>query len=919
MRTHHLILLLSGLLVLLGSAVLAGWYLHEPVLVRLFVDREGMSPAAGLGFVLAGVASAAAAGQFHGSNAMAEEGRCGVSLSWLFTGCALALTLLGTLALVEWVFDIPLGLSPDPDETLTWLVDTIITPGRTRPLSALGFIALGAGFYLLPRSSSTWHMVLTPVLALSIICIGFLGIIAQLADIGGLIPSSFGPSFIAGFCFVVSSIALLFLQSLMLRRQQAVNHNESQRITLIATVIVAVTGMVGTIGGFGVLYTQMVEELDNNLEIALNLRRTALENEIRDALRDSYYFFDNSSLLTKTAKRPSAIVDNPELLGHTGFREFGFTGVRLRDATGKILAHEGTFIPDPEFKLALVTAIPSELMWHEGFVLRLFMPIVEGDKRRGTLEFERPLQLLDPHKDISYFGNTLDFPVCAAQGSTLHCFPFRSAGWRSMRELPQALHGVPISLAYGLRGGSGVIRTIDYRGTQVIAAYGPIGALGLVANLEVDASEFYQRIAHRLWPLLILMFLIALTSIFLLRLEVMPLVRRMATEIDERRRAEESLQESESKLAEITATLGEGVYVFDEHGIVSFVNPEAERILGWGTAEITGKRSYAAFHYHAAAGQTYDLERSSIFQALHTGHTHRSSDEIFVHKNGGLVPVSVAASPIVRNGVIKGCVASFEDITQKKRVEVELSNYRQHLEQLVEARTSELQKLNHELESFSYSVSHDLRAPLRTLKGFNSALREDFGRHLPPEAHHYLQRVDSAAARMGELIDGLLMLSQVVRSTLQLDQVDLGEMAAGIVSSLKESDPQRHVNFSIQKELVTTGDARLLHTLLENLFSNAWKFTASKPESCIEFACRSSAQGERVFYVRDNGTGFDLQLADKLFQPFQRFHTREEFPGNGIGLATVQRIVHRHGGHIWAESVPGAGTTIFFTLAASRD
>jgi two-component system, NtrC family, sensor kinase len=233
------------------------------------------------------------------------------------------------------------------------------------------------------------------------------------------------------------------------------------------------------------------------------------------------------------------------------------------------------------------------------------------------------------------------------------------------------------------------------------------------------------------------------------------------------------------------------------------------------------------------------------------------------------------------------------------------------------ALVDELERKNRELEAFSYSVSHDLRAPLRTIDGFSAAILEDCADRLGPASTNDLHRVRAAAQRMGSLIDDLLKLSRVGRAGLNRDRVSLSELARAVLIELQKSDPNREVEVDLQDNLVADADGRLLRIALENLFGNAWKFTAKVARSRIQFGGEPS-NGGPVYFVRDNGAGFDMTYADKLFRPFQRLHTEGDFPGTGIGLATVHRIVDRHGGRVWAESAVGGGTTMYFTLGPVR-
>lgn len=247
--------------------------------------------------------------------------------------------------------------------------------------------------------------------------------------------------------------------------------------------------------------------------------------------------------------------------------------------------------------------------------------------------------------------------------------------------------------------------------------------------------------------------------------------------------------------------------------------------------------------------------------------------------------------------------------SERKRREEEV----QKLNEDLTRRGIELGAINKELESFSYSVSHDLRAPLRSIDGFSQALVEDYPDTIDAQGKDYLQRVRAASQRMGQLIDDLLSLARITRSEMRREGVDLSALAQAIAGELQETQSERQVEFVIAQGMVATGDARLLRIVLENLLGNAWKFTGKRPRARIELGVTQD-DGHRVYFVRDDGAGFDMAYANKIFGAFQRLHAMTEFSGTGIGLATVQRIIHRHGGRIWAEAAVGQGATFYFTL-----
>lgn len=249
----------------------------------------------------------------------------------------------------------------------------------------------------------------------------------------------------------------------------------------------------------------------------------------------------------------------------------------------------------------------------------------------------------------------------------------------------------------------------------------------------------------------------------------------------------------------------------------------------------------------------------------------------------------------------------------RKELEATEARAAQELAETRAMLVEELERKNRELEAFSYSVSHDLRAPLRSIDGFCQALSEEYSDKLDAEGQRYLSRARAAARRMGELIEDLLELSRVGRAEIRLGSVDLTAMATAVVAELVRGDPGRNVRVEIQPKLIAECDGRLLKIVLENLFGNAWKFSSRTAEPSIEFCEENVAEGS-VFLVRDNGAGFNMEYARKLFRPFQRLHTESEFPGTGIGLATIQRIIDRHGGRVWAESEEGRGATFRFSL-----
>jgi len=279
-------------------------------------------------------------------------------------------------------------------------------------------------------------------------------------------------------------------------------------------------------------------------------------------------------------------------------------------------------------------------------------------------------------------------------------------------------------------------------------------------------------------------------------------------------------------------------------------------------------------------------------------------------KDGRMVDVWLSVSPVRdADGRIAGAAAISRDITERKRAEAELLRVSAELER----RVRELAAANRELEAFSYSASHDLRTPLRAMDGFSRALLEDYGAELDDDGRRMLGRVRAGSQRMGRLIDEMLELSRITRQELRHTPVDLSASVREILGELEAADPEREVEWVVEDGLVVEGDPEMLRGALTNLLDNAWKFTEGSGSPRIEFDVER-VDGGRSFVVRDNGAGFDMAYAEKLFRPFERLHREDEYTGTGIGLATVQRIVRRHAGEIWAEGEVGRGAAFHFSL-----
>jgi PAS domain S-box-containing protein len=376
-------------------------------------------------------------------------------------------------------------------------------------------------------------------------------------------------------------------------------------------------------------------------------------------------------------------------------------------------------------------------------------------------------------------------------------------------------------------------------------------------------------------------------------------------DLTKQRQAEAERRAQEERFRALARAMPDAIVTADQRGTISYANHAAAELFGVAAVDLVGQPLTELMPERMRGAH-----RAGLARLLATGQARilgRTIDLPALRSDGTELDVEMSLASWSARGELS-FAAIIRDVSERKRIAATL-----------EQRTEQLEAANRELEAFSYSVAHDLRAPLRGMSGFAEMLLEDHSAALDAEAIGYLTRIRMNTTRMAGLIDALLGLSRLSRSELQLQPVDLTAVARSVVRQLTMAEPDREVAAEVADGMRATADARLARTVLENLIGNAWKFTGRSRSPRIAVG---SSDG-RTFFVRDNGAGFDAARATKLFSPFERLHSADQFPGTGIGLATVQRIVHRHGGRIWAEARVDAGATFFFTLApgppGSRD
>lgn len=371
------------------------------------------------------------------------------------------------------------------------------------------------------------------------------------------------------------------------------------------------------------------------------------------------------------------------------------------------------------------------------------------------------------------------------------------------------------------------------------------------------------------------------------------------------------LQEGEQRLAGIIEIAGSAIISIDQQQRIILFNHQAEKIFGYSSEEIIGgpidKLIPERFRLsHQSNIRNFGKMSTNYIEGM------SRSDVYGLRSNGEEFPIKASISKGKFSGQLIYTVA-IDDVSEIRRKETELKKYQEHLEVLVSERTAALERSNKELESYSYSIAHDLRGPLRSITSFSQILLDDLEEKIDKESKHHLNRIINAGAHLSTLIDDILQLSKITRSELHYSRINLSSLTEDILHRYCEQEPQRKVNWIVEPELKVEGDKQLVELMMENLIGNAWKFTRNVADTEISLTTKLLNDG-KVFVVRDNGVGFNMNYSNKLFREFQRLHGVDEFEGTGIGLATVKRILDRHGGNIWAEAEPDKGASFFFTL-----
>ena len=868
------------LLAFLGGTAMLGWWLQLSPLVRVLPGYTAMVFNTALCFVLAGGAL------LTPFSAVARHRRITTVLGGI-------LVTIAALVLAEHLTGSDLGIDWVPLHA--WLHDSDPTPGRMSSGAAAAFLMSGAALLLATRVRRPWMGTAVRLLTLGVGAIGVLGLAGYLVSAPLLFPEYL---FATVAVHTAAGLVLLALglRSAWKRAEWArtpLLAREDDRITFAAATVLVAIALAAGIASFAILQGRVQTLVGDNVHAALT-RRTEMFRDLIGLREVNARIAATRPAVLRNLRVIRAGRDDGSNIANVkavvdSFLKQGFSGIAYHDVDGKVIASGGAFVQAPAMAVTLVTPDEPELLWDGGFLLRHRISLRDPAGEVGTVRAEQPLPVLTRlAQNVIDMGATGDMGLCVLRGEQLDCFPQRLNPKVFSTPLVNAA-GEALPMTRALRGETGTIITRDYREQNVVAAYGPVGDFGLGMVVKIDAVEVFQPIREQLMLALGLLFLLAVGGALLLRSRIRPLATQLV--------------ESREQFRAVAETASDAIISADGQGNIFHFNRAAERIFGYPAKEALGRPLTLLMPERFQAQHQAGFQR---FLATRQSRIIGKTIELVArNKDGKEFPIEIS---IANWETPEGnfFTAILRDITTRKDAG-----------EVLKKRTAELEAANKELEAFSYSVSHDLRAPLRHIDGFSELLVDECGATLDDSGRRYIGVISESVKQMGRLIDDLLSFSKMGRVEMRQTQVGMNDLVKEVLRELAGETNGRKIEWEIDTLPDVRGDRSMLKQVWVNLLSNSVKYTRPRDLAKIKIGC-STRDGEAEFHVQDNGAGFDMKYVEKLFGVFQRLHRAEEFEGTGVGLANVRRIVTRHGGRTWAQSKIDEGSIFYFTLPESR-
>ena len=889
---------------LLGAVVIVGWSMHDAAIVRLHASYPAMVLNSAVNFVLAGAAL------FWGFEPSARARHVRLVSGLVMGGIALA-------TLGQHVAGRDLGV--DWAAAHGWLRTGAPVSGRMSVGACLAFLAAGTFLVVAGRGQGRVATVALRVLWPVVAAVGVFALAGYAVDAPLLFPGYFlsGVAAHTASGFILLALGLRLAIEALPRASEHLFPSEDDRITAVAVTVLALVASMAGLASFALLQGRAQALIAESLRSSLVNRSQQVEDLLgmrsssariaatRPALINNLRATQQGRETAAQAANMQAVVDS--------FLKEGFSGVAYYGLDGKPLVAGGRFVAQPDFAIRLEGPGQPELAWNDGFVVRHRLAIEDAQGPVGTMVAEQPLPVLTRlARNLEGLGKTGDMGLCARKGATnLVCFPQRLNPQVFETPLVNAA-GDELPMTRALKGERGLVVMRDYREQNVLAAFAPVGSTGLGMVVKIDTAEIFLPIREQMQLVAVILILLIIAGTLLLRSQVRPLTDALRASREELRRnmtGEIEAQRAALHRAQVLAGLAH--VVTDPKGEIESSSQTLPALIGMpagGLPQSTREWMQLIDPADREDFRATAIRAGELGVRQDIGYRLRRGD-------GRVIDLRQVIEPIPGpDGKPSGrWFSTLQDVTAQKRAEAEMRHLNADLERRVADRTAELKAANQELESFSYTVSHDLRAPLRAIEGFSRILEQEHSDTLPQASRHLLARVHHNVAVMSRLIEDLLQFSRLGRQDLNRTAIPLAPVLHECLAELRDVIAERKVFVRVGELPVVHADAQLMGRVFHNLISNAVKYSRNAAAPFVEVGSVVKA-GETVVYVRDNGVGFDMRYAHKLFNVFQRLHSATEFEGTGVGLAIVQRIVQRHGGRVWAEAKPGEGATFYFTL-----